>query len=143
MYFLEIRPYWPLVIVLWCKILLIWSARHKITFTLFTCVPVLSGMTWCRTDPAWLEIWPVSVRNVTNFEMKLWPIISGLNTSFSLVEWDETDFPKFSKNLNTVKVFWKNLLNGDRYYFGCDEIIFSKQATRPFGILTPIIKSSH
>ena len=36
------------------------------------------------------------------------------------------------KNLNTVKVFWKYLLNGDGYYFGWDEIIFSKQAARPF-----------
>ena len=32
------------------------------------------------------------------------------------------------KNLNTVKVFWKYLLNGDWYYFVRDEIIFSKQA---------------
>ena len=36
------------------------------------------------------------------------------------------------QNLNTVKVFWKYLLNGDWYYFGRDEIIFSKQAARPF-----------
>ena len=32
------------------------------------------------------------------------------------------------KNLNTVKVFWKYLLNADEYYFAWDEIIFSKQA---------------
>ena len=36
------------------------------------------------------------------------------------------------KNLNIVKVLWKYLLNGDAYYFGWDEIIFSKQAARPF-----------
>jgi len=47
------------------------------------------------------------------------------------------------KNLNTVKFFWKYLLNGDGYYFAWDEIIFSKQAARPFSILTPIMKCSH
>ena len=40
------------------------------------------------------------------------------------------------KNVNTVKVFWKYLLNGDKYYLARDQIIFSKQAARPFSILT-------
>ena len=37
-----------------------------------------------------------------------------------------------TKILTHVKVLWKYLLNGDKYYFGWDEIIFSKQAARPF-----------
>ena len=44
------------------------------------------------------------------------------------------------KNLNPVKGFWKYPFNGDRYYFGQGEVIFSKQAARPFSILTPIKK---
>ena len=36
------------------------------------CLPeFLSGLTWCLTDPAWLETRPLSARNVTNLEMKL------------------------------------------------------------------------
>ena len=39
------------------------------------------------------------------------------------------------------ETFFYNLQDG--YYFAWDEIIFSKQAARPFSILTPIMKCSH
>ena len=43
-----------------------------------------------------------------------------------------THFPLLLMKNKHCKVFWKYLLNGDGYYFGWDDIMFSKQAARPF-----------